>query len=83
MRHPPRNPSEGSRTKVWILAVAALRGVSTKGAHVHAEQGVGMILTVQTRVTISCFPLPELPSVLRLRAANLWRLILVEVSDAP
>jgi drug/metabolite transporter (DMT)-like permease len=67
---------------LWILAAAALWGLSATGAKVLQNQGVGTLLIVQTRVTISCllmlaFFTVKRPDLLRVRTADLWRLILI------
>jgi hypothetical protein len=75
-----------NRGKGCMLAAAALGGLSATGANVRAKPGVGTILIVQTRVTICCLLMPPffaMPNLLCLRAADLWCLILVEMSDAP
>ncbi len=70
------------RGTLWILAAAALWGLSATGAKVLQNQGVGTLLIVQTRVTISCllmlaFFALKRPDLLRVHWADLWRLILV------
>lgn len=74
----------GYRAKgtLWILAAAALWGLSATGAKVLQNEGVGTLLIVQTRVTISCvlmlaFFAAKRPDLLRVRRADLWRLAMV------
>jgi drug/metabolite transporter (DMT)-like permease len=67
---------------LWILAAAALWGLSATGAKVLQNQGVGTLLIVQTRVTISCllmlvFFATKRPLLLRVRRTDLWRLVLI------
>jgi drug/metabolite transporter (DMT)-like permease len=67
---------------LWILAAAAFWGLSATGAKVLQNQGVGTLLIVQTRVTISCLLMlaffgVKRPDLLRVRTADLWRLVLI------